>query len=112
MESYTLAMICWVIAWIFNAANNLILFRFDESVFAHIRNEKIRAWFRGDLKEDLRRRGWPAPAWDGWHATKWLQWLFVYIGFGIGDFAIALAFSFAGMITFLLFYNMILLRPT
>ena len=111
MDRFTMALICWILAWVFNAANNLILFRFNESVFARIRNDKVRHWFRGDYKNDIKKKGWPSPFWDGWHATKWIQWLLIYIGFGLGEFITAITFAIFGFVTFIVFYNFIFRRP-
>ena len=106
MFEITLSLIFWSIAWVFSSIQDIIQFRFDESIFSEW---KIAAWIRGDYTARNKKR-FPKlpPLWDGWHCAKWIKWAFLFLSIGIYHIGYAIFFGLAGSVIFNGFYHVIL----
>lgn len=101
-----IALLCWVLAWIANAASDAILFRYEESIFAN-----WGSWWKLNSRPDLWKKYPYFPfIWDGWHFIKWLTWAFLYVGLGLWNIWMALIFALIGFAVFKLFYGKIFVR--
>ncbi len=111
MDKFITVLLLWALAWIFSAIQDRIQFRFSESVFAYIRNEKVRAWFAGKFTNNLKKKLPMLPMiWDGWHAAKWFKWLMLFLGFCMYDWNSAGIFAITGAVMFNGFYHVLLRR--
>lgn len=103
-----IAFLLWVAAWILNAANNVILFRYTGSVFNRLDNWH-GAWWKLNARPGLKKIWFLPMIWDGWHATKWLErvcyfgMLFVFVP----DLMLAIFFGLFAVFVFLIFYRRI-----
>ncbi len=100
------AFIFWILAWVFNAANNVILFKYDRSVF-----KSWHPWWQLNSDTEFGRRfGFLPPLRDGWHFTKWVQWALLFLGFGMWDIVLVVVFGFFAFIVFVLGFNSVFIK--
>ena len=110
-------IIYWVLAWVFSAIQDSINFRPDTCLFSKIKHDKTRKWILGHYKSKIKAKfPYLAPLWDGWHCSKWVKWLLVYVVIYIKNYESNITepfiFALTGFITFKISYNYIFARET
>ena len=101
-----IAVLLWCVGWVLNAANNRILFKYEDSVFAKLDGWHGR-WWKLNSHPKLKRFWFLPMIWDGWHFTKWLEHL-AYFGMlfaFVPSPQLAIFFGGIGFLIFFVFYK-------